>query len=238
MTSSITRGYFDPLRLGQRINIKKEGKMVMARRHQRQNPQRVRDATSPTQQLLHVSIMVAPTRMPPDINDRSAFETATELGHASTATPNEDYPTPDSTTTSHSTSSPPQSADLVPTQWLRLGRANQSGRSWNWEDERELPKQRDPATGDGPEPSSWPADLAELEEERNFIKLEGLFSPAPDDYDRQGRRARARGIMTWSIPITETADPELPVRRAVSAVAPHSEKEVPKRRRRNTRLLE
>ncbi|KAG8936883.1 hypothetical protein FRC00_007481 [Tulasnella sp. 408] len=198
--------------------------------------------------------------MQADINDPSIFETATELGHPSTATPNEDYPTPDSTTTSHSTSFPPQSPDLMPTQWLRLGRAKQSGRSWNWGDERELPKQRDPVTGNGAEPSSWregtsttrevpswnpewelemrpqrysatAADLAELEEERNFVKLDKLFSPAPDDYDRQGRRARARGIMTWSIPFTETVEPELPVRRAASAVVPHSEKERPKRRR-------
>ncbi|KAG8936882.1 hypothetical protein FRC00_007480 [Tulasnella sp. 408] len=99
--------------------------------------------------------MVAPTTIQADFNDPSAFETKRELDHASAVTPNEDYPTPDSTTTSHLTSSLQQSADLTPIQWPRLARAKQSGRSWNWGDERELPKQRDPATGDGPEPSSW-----------------------------------------------------------------------------------
>lgn len=242
--------------------------------------------------------------MQTDIDNCLVFENPRTLHHTSGAILNDHHLTQDSKTTSHRSSSPQSSAELMPTQWLRLGPAKQSGQSWNWRDERELSRKGDPAAGNGlpefeeerksanqrsptqslvsettapnsptrprpascqqvaagPKPSPWregapttrevaswnpewesemrqqrysatTAALAELEEERNFVKLEKLFSPAPDDYDRQGRRARARGIVTWVIPTETAANSERPVHRSASTVAPRSEKERLKRRR-------
>ncbi|KIO32163.1 hypothetical protein M407DRAFT_215975 [Tulasnella calospora MUT 4182] len=80
--------------------------------------------------------------------------------------------------------------------------------------------------------SATPEDLAKLAKERVF-KWEGLFPDSPEDYKREGKRARARGIQTWVNPTPNAmAKQEAPVRRSASAVNPIREKErAPKRRR-------
>ncbi|KIO32164.1 hypothetical protein M407DRAFT_18968 [Tulasnella calospora MUT 4182] len=104
-------------------------------------------------------------------------------------------------------------AEPEPSGWLCEGRRNQRERSWNSEYELQLAKCRYLANAE---------DLAKLEEESRFIKWHGLFSYSPEEYQRQGKRARARGIQTWADPTRETmTKQEVPVRRsAASAVNP------------------
>ncbi|KAG9046838.1 hypothetical protein FS837_003546 [Tulasnella sp. UAMH 9824] len=207
----------------------KQIKRALGRPHpKRKNKQHVKPLISPPIKVLQTSTMIASSRIQVNLEDPSVFENPRPLHHPLSSTPDQPGASlHNSTTEGTQTSSPPSLAGLGPSQWLGQGREEPKPRSWNSEHEAEMLRLRYSANS---------KELTELAEESAFIKWDGLFSPSPEDNQRQGRRARARGIKTWTGPPAETMiKEEPPVRRPTSALLPTCEREIPRRRRPQNR---